>query len=290
MSILWNQPKMVSLLQDFYTIVPIRIALFDTKQKNLYSYPNRHATFCELMNATKEGSNNCIKSNNDAFLNAKRNKEPYFYQCHAGLTEMLIPIGNLAEESIGYIMLGQFKLKDLNERKWEDIYHNVQSIPLDFTKLEIAYGELSVIGIEQLKASAHILQALANYIWLNNYVRNQSDPLSKRIEEYMLENLSLPLSLSSLASKFEIGKTSLCSTIKLDYNMTVTELLLKHRMDRAKQLLRESNLRVSEIAIMVGLPDYNYFSRVFKKEIGVSPTIFRRLCANEPLLAMAHKA
>jgi len=54
-----------------------------------------------------------------------------------------------------------------------------------------------------------------------------------------------------------IGKTTLCSTIKKDYDMSANELLRNLRLQKAKQLLINSDLPVSEIANMVGVPDYN---------------------------------
>jgi YesN/AraC family two-component response regulator len=55
-------------------------------------------------------------------------------------------------------------------------------------------------------------------------------------------------------------------------------------MEHAKQYLEETRNPIYEIAENVGIPDYNYFTKVFKEETGVTPSAFRALCENELLL------
>lgn len=54
------------------------------------------------------------------------------------------------------------------------------------------------------------------------------------------------------------------------------ELLLQERIQAAKSLLSGTDLRISEISRQVGIGDYNYFSKIFKRETGRSPREYRR--------------
>jgi YesN/AraC family two-component response regulator len=60
--------------------------------------------------------------------------------------------------------------------------------------------------------------------------------------------------------------------------MTVNELIRTSRIERARQLLQSDRQPIADIAEQVGIMDYNYFTKVFKKEFGVPPSVFRRLC------------
>ena len=53
---------------------------------------------------------------------------------------------------------------------------------------------------------------------------------------------------------------------------------IKTRIDKAKNLLENSNLSIKEICVSCGYTDPNYFSRSFKKNVGVTPTEYKERC------------
>ncbi len=66
--------------------------------------------------------------------------------------------------------------------------------------------------------------------------------------------------------------------------MTVKEYLAKIRCDVAAQLLTNSEANIQEIAAYVGYPDNNYFSKVFKANLGVSPQTYRSVRKTSSIL------
>ena len=63
------------------------------------------------------------------------------------------------------------------------------------------------------------------------------------------------------------------------YNRTFLEYLTSYRIERAEELLRQTDIPVREIAPRVGYTDANYFTKVFKRHCGCTPTDYRsRLC------------
>lgn len=85
------------------------------------------------------------------------------------------------------------------------------------------------------------------------------------------------LSLADVAGRFYINKDYLGKLFKEYFGTTVNGYILSVRITKAKQLLRFSDKTAEEIGDMVGLPDANYFSRMFKKVEGVSPSEYRKL-------------
>lgn len=62
----------------------------------------------------------------------------------------------------------------------------------------------------------------------------------------------------------------------------ITQYVRRNRIRKAEKLLGESDKKIAEIAELVGFPDYNYFTKVFKKETGFTPREYRRnfFCSN----------
>ena len=68
-----------------------------------------------------------------------------------------------------------------------------------------------------------------------------------------------------------------CDTVfRKEVGRSIVDYVLDRRIDEAKRLLIEGTIPLAQIAETVGFNDYNYFSRVFKKRSGYSPTEYRR--------------
>lgn len=80
-----------------------------------------------------------------------------------------------------------------------------------------------------------------------------------------------------LASKLCIGRAQLNRKIKAVTGYRTTEYVLLARIAKAKKLLRTTMLPISDVALKCGVEDVGYFSTLFKKTVGVTPTAFRRL-------------
>ena len=68
---------------------------------------------------------------------------------------------------------------------------------------------------------------------------------------------------------------------KKEVGRSIVDYALDRRIDEAKRLLLEGTMPLQQIAEYVGFTDYNYFSRVFKKRSGYSPTDYRHLSPSE---------
>lgn len=58
--------------------------------------------------------------------------------------------------------------------------------------------------------------------------------------------------------------------------MPLSDFIIETRMSKAAQLLRDTRLDIGEIARMVGYSDANYFAKAFRKQLGISPTVYRK--------------
>lgn len=124
------------------------------------------------------------------------------------------------------------------------------------------------------------LSASARDFSVTQTARAEYAEKKKRMVGDIIEKISLGYSeninISSLASAFFVSVSHLQHTFKEYTGLSIVDYINKTRIDNSKRLLRETDLHVSVIAEMVGIADYNYFSRVFKKYEGISPSDYRK--------------
>lgn len=99
----------------------------------------------------------------------------------------------------------------------------------------------------------------------------------QKIKAYIDESFSERLTLDAVAGRFYIDKYYLARLFKEQVGMTLTAYVQQVRITHAKRMLRFTDQRIEEIGLECGIGDLNYFSRVFKKLEGVSPSEFRRM-------------
>ena len=92
------------------------------------------------------------------------------------------------------------------------------------------------------------------------------------IREHYMEDISL----TSLSSKYNISMGHLSKMIKDNLKVNFSDYIASLRIQRAKELLRDDSMSIQEIAEIVGYNDYFYFTKVFKKIEGISPSKYRK--------------
>lgn len=106
----------------------------------------------------------------------------------------------------------------------------------------------------------------------NSSINDQVESAYEYIREHYMEHLTL----SDLAEHFYVEPSYLSRKFSQKYNETITACITRCRMDRAKELMADENNKLEVISFNVGYDDYNYFSRVFRRFEGVSPTEYRK--------------
>ena len=97
----------------------------------------------------------------------------------------------------------------------------------------------------------------------------------KKAQEYMEKHCSEQLLLSDIAAQFHLHPDYFSSLFKKQLDMTVRDYILQLRMTKAKELMKDSSLKLLDIALAVGYEDAAHFNRAFKNVTGVSPSMYR---------------
>lgn len=142
-------------------------------------------------------------------------------------------------------------------------------------------GKSAAVSDAQLTSAIRMAEACAGHLSLAKLMLSQSDRVSLQINTYIEEHLAQPLSTDLLCREFKISKNRLYAIASRYYGKGVMQHIGELRIARAKQLLRESDRTVGEVADACGFSDYNYFTKVFKRHTGQTPRDFRKSNTSE---------
>lgn len=98
----------------------------------------------------------------------------------------------------------------------------------------------------------------------------------REITDYIEHNYNEKLMINDLAQKFFLNPSYLSGLFKEETGKPFTAYLVECRLNKAVELLENTDLSSSEISVQVGYEDYFHFSKLFKKHIGISPSNYRK--------------
>jgi signal transduction histidine kinase/AraC-like DNA-binding protein len=119
---------------------------------------------------------------------------------------------------------------------------------------------------------AHVEAALAR----NKHLGSETQRLVRKAMAYIHEHSSEPISLKQVARCIGISKEYLARCFHQETGVTVVTYLNRYRIGQAKALLEAGQQNLAEIALAVGFSSGPYFSRVFRQEVGMSPSEYRQ--------------
>ncbi len=107
---------------------------------------------------------------------------------------------------------------------------------------------------------------------VKQFSTRQYSPIVKRAIDYINLNLGSSLSLQAMAGEMHVNPSHLSRKFKTETNMSIIDFIHEKRVEEAKLYLQKGNIPITEIALMVGFNDLNYFTRVFKKFTSITPS------------------
>ena len=126
--------------------------------------------------------------------------------------------------------------------------------------------------------AAHLLR---NYSARKHVLKEYEDGLPKyklkQALEYMNANLSENVSLEAVSDELGISQFHFCRLFKQSTGMSPHAYLIQQRVERSKQLLKQKELTINEIAVHCGFANPSHFAKHFRKHTSISPKQFRMM-------------
>ena len=235
--------------------------------------------FCQLMSQRSRACSVCLQVQEE--LSQRSTFEAQTVTCPSGMCDTAVPV-RLGDRLIGFLQTGQVFRKKPTESQFDRVEKLTHEWGIEATheKLHDAYFGTKVISGKQHEAIVKLLSIFAQHLsMLSNQVivqqENSEPPVITKAKEYIHEHQTEELSLGQVAKAVNTSTFYFCKMFKKVTGINFTDYLSRVRIEKAKNLLLNPNLRVSEIAFEVGFQSLTHFNRVFKKILGQSPTEYR---------------
>ncbi len=110
---------------------------------------------------------------------------------------------------------------------------------------------------------------------IHAYIENLSEGVVQRAVLFLLRNFSNPISINDVVKDLHLSRRQLERLFRKTIGSSIIEYLTNLRVDHASQLLMDPHLSIKEIAYQTGFSDTHYFSSLFRRQKGMTPSIFR---------------
>jgi AraC-like DNA-binding protein/ligand-binding sensor protein len=235
--------------------------------------------FCALMGKTSRTCAACLELQQK--LTAAPGGEARTMTCFAGLCDTAVPV-QVDNQIIGYLQTGQVLLKKPTKQQFARTAKQIVEwgLKVDMRELEEAYFHTRLLKPEQYEAMIRLLTIFAQHLAVvcNQILiqqQNAEPPKITKAKEYILAHQADDISLTDVSRAVNTSSFYFCKMFKKATGLNFTDYLSRVRIEKAKNLLLNPNLRVSEVAYEVGFQSLTHFNRVFRKLAGVSPTNYR---------------
>jgi AraC-like DNA-binding protein/ligand-binding sensor protein len=270
----YDPDHLLELAQAFYTLSGIRMGILDTDASEFFAYPREKSLFCNIVRSHPSINSDCTKCDLVHMQKCKKMNYPITYTCHLGLTEVIAPVKE-DDLIICYFMFGQIIIEEYKDQSYAAIYDKIKNEGFEDKDILNAIGSIRTVSGVKLKASVKVLETILSYIFSTKLVTLTKTKFLNRLNAYIDRHIADDIHVSDLSAYINISRTRLYELSKSYLDCGLSEYITNKKILYAKNLLKDTEIKISDLAEKVGFMDYNYFSKVFRKKTGVSPREYR---------------
>jgi two-component system response regulator YesN len=204
-----------------------------------------------LISAIKLGDKRKVRAGLDALMDILRSKGGSYLNMQIIVSDIYMQALKILKEAGG---------------SGEEVFND----PLDVYHKIIAYQTVEDISGQLVEA----LERIIDYIYMKRF--NKFHQTIEKAKEYLKLNYAKDdLTLEDVAKHVNMSASYFCFIFKQEAGINFVDFLNHIRLEQAKQLLMVSDCKSYEVSYLVGYNNPTYFSTIFKKYVGVSPTEYK---------------
>ena len=236
---------------------------------------------CALLSGTPGGCAGCLESQKRLLRSAGKGLVAQQVSCFAGLTDVAVPVV-VGGEHRAALLSGQFFRRQPTGRDFRLVVQMLGAPRGEEWELRLrqAYFETPVVTAERFEAILQLLAVFAQY--LADHVTRQAlacvehEPVPvANAKQFVQSHAEEPITLADVVKHVHVSRFHFCKLFKKATGMTLTAYVTRVRVEKAKTLLSDPSLRVSEVVFAAGFGSIPQFNSVFKQHVGMPPTEFR---------------
>jgi AraC-like DNA-binding protein len=261
-------------------------------------YQIHSSPFCMAVKKGVYGESRCLRCKMAAIHKAGKTG-PYVGVCHMGLVELVFPV-RISGRLAGILHAGQVRItgdRGMNPREMEKRASRAGVNPAVLMKAwkKVPAVPAGLLSGEMRRRLSAVESFLAAYHRAEPFKALLSRPerapvpqesqglrglarrhwLSGRGIEIVRREYNKELRTRRVAGRLGVSESVFCQAFKADTGMTFKDYLTEVRVGVAKKLLVDSGSSSTYVGLEAGFSDPNYFCRVFRREVGLSPTAYR---------------
>jgi AraC-like DNA-binding protein len=264
----------------FYDATGLPVALRAVESWQLPHHGHRSENpFCGMLATKSRACAACLQTQQKLAETACT--EPRSVTCQIGMCDTAVPV-RMGDQLIGFLHTGQVFRRKPTTAQFDKISRLTESwgVTADRETMRDAYFKTRVLSNAQHESVIQLLSIFAQHLsMVSNQILvqqlNAEPPVITRAKDFIRQHQTEDLSLGQVAKAVNTSTFYFCKMFKKVTGLNFTDYLSRIRIENAKNLLLNPNLRISEIAYEVGFQSLTHFNRVFKRIVGQSPTEYR---------------
>lgn len=236
------------------------------------------SSYCTFIKTNSAAYRSCLCCQKKAF--EKCISGVFSGHCHAGVFEYVYPISN-GKSTVGFLSVSGYRTEKTNTY----LQTIAKTYGFSTADLQEASRSLQIKIPNRLEIDTVIapLRAMLELVYSKNETVAESNPcFAEQVANFLKATRNQNLTSKEICTHFNCSRTYLSTAFNKHFGKSIRYYITALRIEDAKQLLKHSTLNITEIAYSIGFTDANYFSNVFKKQTGQTPSEYKNIHCFKP--------
>ena len=271
-------PRLFDLAWRTFGVNPALVSM-DGRRVVIFEQEARAQPFCRALNALPGGTALCTMCDRSKFLEARRDGHTLRYRCHAGLREFVIPVIRDGQ-TIALLQCGQVHDRAPSAAEWREARKSLVSAGIRAPELRALFQRNRVLAPARQEDLLELLALIAARLAHADErelrtAPGQTQAALGRAMTYIETHLADRITVAAIARAANLSIRTLMRVFRKEVGATVVDFILRRRIARARQLLRQPERTCAEIAFECGFGSVQHFNRIFRRHENTSPTQWR---------------